>query len=69
MPRVPRATLLLVHVYALSATTDSGRNRGAPTFPLMGGIASIRGMRNSPSGRFAPEIVLESGTPSASVER
>ena len=69
MPRMPSDTMLLVQVYALSATTASGRKIGAPTFPLMGGIASISGMRNSPSGRFAPEIVLESGTPSASVER
>lgn len=69
MPRMPSATMLLVQVYALSATTDSGRNSGAPALPLIFGIASISGMRNSPSGRFAPEIVHESGTPSASVER
>jgi len=68
MPRMPRATILLVQVYALSATTDSGRNSGAPALPLIFGMASISGMRNSPSGRFAPEIVHESGTPWASVE-
>ncbi len=68
-PRMPSDTTLLVQVYALSATTASGRNKGAPTLPLIFGIASISGMRNSPSGRFAPEIVHESGTPSASVER
>jgi len=69
MPRMPKSTVLLIEVYALSATAASGRNFGAPGLPRIGGMASISGMRKRPSCSFAPEIAHASGMPARSVTR